>query len=192
MCPPHISYTPWNINMKHGSNVLLIKTMCRTGWRAVPAQVRGQTLKSNIPWIACPKTIEGCWWYTGQKLTSLRRCVVRKCQPHQLKVKVTLWGQRFEPWISCPDHLPDCIVKIVSLRSLKGFDICFCLKIMSITTMLIPWYLICDIIFIISTKIIQILPLGSKRGHNRGLISFTLKLYWNTYFRLRSQWLGRI
>ena len=58
------------------------------------------------PWISCPLHIS----YTprriflnfGHMFASVRRCAELITQPCWHKVKVTIQGHRFEPWISCP------------------------------------------------------------------------------------------
>ena len=58
------------------------------------------------PWISCPLhisyTLEGFSLHFGHMFASVRRCAELITQPCWHKVKVTVQGLRFEPWISCP------------------------------------------------------------------------------------------
>ena len=68
------------------------------------------------PWISCPLhisyTLAGFSLNFGHMFASVRRCAELISQPCRLKVKVTVKGHEFEPWILCSLHISWTLWKI--------------------------------------------------------------------------------
>ena len=110
-CPLHISYTPGRIFFKLWSYVCLSETMCRTHKSTMPTQGQGHHVKVigfsfefRVRSIS-PIPLEGFSLNFGHMFASVRRCAEPITQPCRHKVKVTVQGHRFEPWILCPLHI---------------------------------------------------------------------------------------
>ena len=101
-CPLHISYTPGRIFFKLWSYVCLSEAMCRTHNSTIPTQGQGHSSRSQV-WAlnrvrsVSPIPVEGFSLNFGQC-----SCAESITQPCRLKIKVTVQGHGFEPWISCP------------------------------------------------------------------------------------------
>ena len=61
----------------------------------------GLSLEFRVRSIS-PIPLEGFSLNFGHMFASVRRCAELITQPCQHKVKITVQGHRFEPWISCP------------------------------------------------------------------------------------------
>ena len=104
-CPLRISWTLWKIFIKLWSNVHLSESMCRTHVNHANSRsqvkVIGLSLEFRVRSIS-PIPLEGFCLNFGHMFAPVRRCAELITQPCRHKVKVTVQGHRFEPWISCP------------------------------------------------------------------------------------------
>ena len=101
-CPLHIS---WTLRFSFNLFKCLLQCRCAEPIRH-PCQLKvtGQGHWFE-PWISCPLHIsymEGFSLNFGHIFASVRRCAELIPQPCRHKVKITVQGHRFEPWISCP------------------------------------------------------------------------------------------
>ena len=82
--------------------------MCRTHKSTMPSQEQGHRSRSwvwALEFRVCSISaipLEGFSLNFGHMFASVRRCAELITQPCRHKVKVTVQGHRFEPWISCP------------------------------------------------------------------------------------------
>ena len=103
-CPLCISFSPGRIFSKLWSNVHLSGTMCRIHNSAQRTRSRLQlkvtslSLEFGVSSIS-PLPLEGFSLNVGQMFASVRWCAEPITQLCWLKVKVTLEGHPFEPWI---------------------------------------------------------------------------------------------
>ena len=67
----------------------------------VTGQSHGLSLEFRVRTIS-PIPLEGFSFSFGHMFASVRQCAELIIQPCRHKVKVTVQGHRFEPWISCP------------------------------------------------------------------------------------------
>ena len=118
LCPLCISFIPGRIFSKLWSNVHLSGTMCRTHNSALRTSGQGHSWRSQVwalnlvsaPFSFTPGRIFfKLWWNV---------CLSEMmCRTHSYadKVKVTVEGHQFEPWILRPLHChSDCLVKFGS------------------------------------------------------------------------------
>ena len=97
--------------VKFGSNVRLSEMICRTyKWMM---QTQGQGHIEDYPSLSCsPEPFERFSWNFGQMFALVRQCAEPITQACRLKVKVTVKGHEFEPWISCSLHISWTLWKI--------------------------------------------------------------------------------
>ena len=105
LCPLCISFTPERIFSKLWLNVHLSGKMCRTHNSALRSQLKvtSLSLEFGLGFVS-PLALEGFSLNMGQMLTSVRWCAEPITQLCWLKVKVTIEGHQFEPWILRPLH----------------------------------------------------------------------------------------
>ena len=108
-CPLHISYTPGRIFFKLSSYVCLSEMVCRTHNSTMPTQGQGHSSRSQVWALNFVSALHLLYQWKdflylnfGQMFTLVRWCAESITQPCRLKVKVTVQGHGFEPWISCP------------------------------------------------------------------------------------------
>ena len=106
-CPLHISWTLWKIFIKLWSNVRLSESMFRTHVNHANSRSRSLVKVMGLSLEFCVRSIspiplEGFSLNFGHMFASVRWCAALITQPCWHKVKVTVQGHRFEPWISCP------------------------------------------------------------------------------------------
>ena len=107
-CSLHISWTFWKIFMKLWSNVCFSEAMCRTHKHAdlssrSQLKVTSLNLEFHVHSIS-PEPFERYLLNLGQMFTLVRWCAEPITQQCRLKVKVTVEGHQFEPWILRPLH----------------------------------------------------------------------------------------
>ena len=108
-CLLHISWTLWKIFMKLWSNVCLSEAMCRTHNSSMPTQGQGHSKRSWV-WALnfmfthsiSPEPFERSLLNLGQMFALVGWCAESITQQCRLKVKATIKGNQFEPWILRP------------------------------------------------------------------------------------------
>ena len=91
--------------VKFGSNVCLSEMMCRTYNSRSRSQLK--VIHLFLVHSISPEPFERFSWNFGQMFALVRQCVEPITQACWLKVKVTVKGHEFEPWISCSLHPPE-------------------------------------------------------------------------------------
>ena len=100
-CRLHISFTPGRIFFKLWSNVCLSEMMCRTHLSYATSRSRSQLKVTSLSLEFWGRSIaiQTALLNLGQMFALVRWCAEPITKQCRLKVKVTIEGHQFEPWI---------------------------------------------------------------------------------------------
>ena len=121
-CSLHISWTLRKIFMKLWSNVCLSEAMCRTHNKHADSRSRPQLKVTSLSLefhvhSKSPEPFERYLLNLGQMFALVRWCAQPITQQYRFKVKVTIEGHQFEPWILRPLHCHSAAGDIAVLQT---------------------------------------------------------------------------